>query len=294
MLVGVDEPELAEQAIPDIKSGTKLTARLEERVRRDVEERLRRLDFWEARVVGVDRQRDDDATILEVRVDPGPRYELELVAPPGAEKVARGAFPDPVEEDIHPAQTEVLADRIRENLQSEGYLLASVTAELDAHGPTHVLRVQADPGTIRKIATVDFPGALSIGADTLRSAAQVDRGRTQGLWGSPVSDATLDNDRRAVEEVYRREGYVEATVATPVLEAAGPDEVRVLFPVDEGRALGARPTSPSRACRWRRLRGSRTRRSLCSRPPRGTRARSRKPSASSPPRSPTAATPRDG
>jgi outer membrane protein insertion porin family len=232
---GVDDPEAGVGATPDVKRGARLTARLEERVRREVEERLRRLDYWEARVVAVDRQRGEDVTDLRVRVDSGPRYRLELVAPAETEDVARKSFPDPVEEDVHPPQTDALADRIRENLQSQGYLLATVTAELDAEGTSHVLRVRADPGRTRTIASVEFPGALTIDRDELSKTVQVDRGRTQGLLGSPVSDTTLDEDRRAVEELYRRRGYVDVQVSPPVLEAAGDDEIRVLFPVEEGQ-----------------------------------------------------------
>ncbi|HOC43139.1 MAG TPA: BamA/TamA family outer membrane protein [Thermoanaerobaculales bacterium] len=234
VLEGIDDPAVAAETVPHIKPSDRLTSRVEERVRRDVEERLRRKGFWDARVVGVDRVSEDEATHLVVRVDPGARYTLELIAPAGSEEIARAAIPDPVEADIHPAQTEVLADRIRENLQRRGYLLAEATAELVADGLTHVLRVTIDPGRTFRIGSVEFPGAQSIDHDDLRAAVEVDRGRTQGLWGVPVSDVSLDADRRAVEEVYRAAGFVEVEAAPPILEASGTDEVRVLFPVVEG------------------------------------------------------------
>jgi outer membrane protein assembly factor BamA len=86
-----------------------------------------------------------------------------------------------------------------------------------AEGLTHVLRVTVDPGSTFRIASVEFPGARSIDHDDLQAAVQVDRGRTQGLWGVPVSDVTLDADRRAVEEVYRAAGFVEVEAAPPIL-----------------------------------------------------------------------------
>lgn len=232
---GLADPELARDVTPNVGLGKRLTARLEERIRSDVENELRRRGFWEARVVGVERQHDGASTVLVVRADPGPRYELVLDAPAAAEDVVRKAFPDPVDEDVHPAQTDALADRIRENLQLEGYLLASVTVTLDADRSPHVLTVRADPGRTRRIAAVELPGALSLDRDALRNAIQVDPGRTGGLLGHPVSDATLEADRRAIEARYRAAGYVDVQVAPPVLEPVGENEVRVLFPVEEGR-----------------------------------------------------------
>jgi outer membrane protein insertion porin family len=231
---GIDDPAIAAEAGPEVKPSDRLTTRAEERIRREVEERLRRQGFWDARVVGVDRRTEAAGTLLAVRVDPGARYTLELSAPAELEKIARAAIPDPVDEDMHPAQTEVLADRIRENLQREGYLLAAATAELEAGEPTQVLRVSVDPGRVLRVASVEFPGAVSIDHDDLLEVVQVDRGRTQGLWGMPVSDVTLELDRRAIAEAYRARGFVEVEVAPPILEAAGTDEVRVLFPIVEG------------------------------------------------------------
>jgi outer membrane protein assembly complex protein YaeT len=231
---GVGDPAAAAAAAPELKPGEILTTRTEERMRRQVEERLRRQGFWDARVVGVDRTAGEAGTFLGVRVDPGAHYTLELIAPAESKPVARAAIPDPVDEDMHPAQTELLAARIRENLQRQGYLLATVRAELSSGAPSHVLRVTADPGRVLTIAAVEFPGAAAIDHDELRKVVAVDRGRTQGLWGVPVSDATLELDRRAVEQAYRARGFAEVAVAPPVVEAAGPGEVRVLFPVTEG------------------------------------------------------------
>jgi outer membrane protein assembly complex protein YaeT len=231
---GIDDAAVAAEAVPEVKPSDRLTTRSEERVRQETERRLRRQGYWEARVIGIDRTAEDAGTLLTVRVDPGARYSLELIAPAELEDVARAAIPDPVDDDMHPAQTEVLADRIRENLQHEGYLLAAVAAELVADGPTHVLRVTADPGRVLRIAAVEFPGAAAIDHDDLMAVVAVSQGRTQGLWGAPVSDVTLDADRRAVEELYRAAGFAEVELAPPMLEAAGADEVRVLFPVVEG------------------------------------------------------------
>ena len=231
---GIDDPAVMAEAIPEVETSDRLTTRGEERLRQEIEERLRRKGYWEARVVGVDRAPQPAGTLLTVRVDPGARYTLELIAPAGLEDVARAGIPDPVDEDMHPAQTDVLADRIRERLQRQGYLLAEVAVELATDGPGHVLRVTVDPGRVTRIAAVEFPGAAAIDGDDLLAVVAVDTGATQGLWGAPVSDDTLDADRRALEEAYRARGFAEVKVAPPVLEPTDGDQVRVLFPIIEG------------------------------------------------------------
>ncbi len=235
-VVGVDNPEVAAAITPKVKPNAQLGARLQEKLRRQVEDELRRQGFWEARVLDVDSQSGDTTRELVITVDPGPRYELVLTSPPGTEKQVAGAFPDPVEEDIHPAQTEALAERIRENLQLKGHLLATVEAELVVDGLSHTVMVSADPDRVQKVATVDFPGAADVSVDLLRDTVRVKRGKTTGWWGgNPISDSSLKADRRLVDQTYRSLGYADVRVDEPILERAGEDEVRVLFPVDEGR-----------------------------------------------------------
>jgi outer membrane protein insertion porin family len=55
------------------------------------------------------------------------------------------------------------------------------------------------------------------------------------LRGNPTSDATLEADRRRIEQTYRSRGFIDVQVSEAILEAAGESEVRVLFPVAEGQ-----------------------------------------------------------
>jgi outer membrane protein assembly complex protein YaeT len=235
VLTGDLEPEVAAEALPEVKPGARLTSKIVERVRRQAEANLRHLDYWDAQVLGVDRRLEGAATILEVNVDPGPRYQLELVTAEEHEKLTRKAIPDPAEEDLHPAQSAALAERIRERLQQEGYLLALVEAELDTTGPDPRLRVEIDPGTVRRIAEVLFPGTHSLPEKLLASQVSVRPGPVKGLRGRQVTDSSLEKDRHALEEVFRSYGFVEVSVGSPIMEPRGTDEVGVAFPVDEGR-----------------------------------------------------------
>jgi outer membrane protein assembly complex protein YaeT len=234
LLIGKLDPEVSQEALPKVKPGSKLTSKLEERVRRQAESRIRSLGYWEAQVVEVNRLHHGVGVTLELNVDAGPRYELELVTDPEFEKRARNAIPDPGEEDLHPSQTAVLTERIRERLQKEGYLLAQVEAQLDT-GPAPVLRVSVEPGAVQKVSEVEFRGARILSGEILAAAVSVRPGSVRGLWGRTTTDSSLEEDRLALEEVYRSNGFVEASVGEAILEEDGEEQVKAVFPVDEGR-----------------------------------------------------------
>ncbi len=129
-LEGIDDPEIAAIATPKIKPGRKLTVRFEENIRQQIEDNLKEAGFWEAEVLLVEHVGDSDAIDLEVSVDTGVHYRMELTYPEERSKAVLNALPDPKKEEIHPQQTDALAERVRERLQEAGYLLAEVSAEL--------------------------------------------------------------------------------------------------------------------------------------------------------------------
>jgi outer membrane protein insertion porin family len=235
VLGGSQDTALLDAAVPKFKVGAKLTARLEDRLRTRVETKLRTLGYWEAEVVSIDKHVDGAEVDVVLKVDPGARYRLELDAPTDSLKVAENAFPNPAREEIHPAQTEALAEQTLENLQESGYLLAKVEAELIVMGDEQVLHVEVDPGRKLKVAEVVFPGAASIGRSKLRDAISVKPGKTGGRFGQEISNSTLEADRKALVELYQLQGFPYAELSSPQLvPIEGKDAVRVLFPVTEG------------------------------------------------------------
>lgn len=234
-LEGLVGPEDAEGAQPEFKPGTRLTARLEERLRERTEDNLRRMGYWEAEVLAAERIADGPQVDLVLRVDPGLRFRLELTAPPGRTETAARAVPDPAREELHPAQTDALAEQVVENLQTAGFLLADVAASLEATGDEQVLRLEVDPGQRLEIAAVEFPGADSVSRDRLEDVVQVRRGAVGGRFQQEVSRLTLEEDRAALLEFYHREGFPYAAVGSPLIEAVeGGSAVRVVFPISEG------------------------------------------------------------
>jgi outer membrane protein assembly complex protein YaeT len=235
VLEGLEDDEVIAAAAPKHKTGAKLTSRLEDRVRERTEANLRTMGFWEAEILSIERRVDGAEVDLVLRVEPGARFRLELEAPPESLKIAENAFPDPAHEEIHPAQTEALAEQVLENLQESGFLLAEVSAELTVATDEQVLIVQVNPGPKLKVAEVEFPGAESLRRSELRDTVTVKPGGTGGRFKQNISNATLESDRKALEELFKRRGFPFAVLATPELVPVdGEEKVRVLFPIDEG------------------------------------------------------------
>ena len=236
VLDGLADEETALAAQPKVKIGARLTTRLENRLRDHTEQNLRRMGYWEAEVLRVDRRAEGADVSLHMQVEPGVKYRLDLEAPPENSKIAEDAFPDPAEEELHPAQTDALAELVEERLQESGYLLAEVSAELHPDGDEQALRLEVTPGRKLKIAAVEFPGADNVSHKKLSEVVQVKKGGVGGRFQQSVSSRALESDRKAVEDHYHSEGFPFAVVAPPELTPAdNEDAVKVLFPVEEGQ-----------------------------------------------------------
>lgn len=233
-LVGVDDPEIAALATPKVKPGKKLSLKVEEKIRRQIEERLKGAGFWEAEVLRIEHGGDPTMVDLEVTVASGERYRMEVDRPEEHEKVVRNAIPDPRKEELHPYQSDALAERIRERLQEAGYLLAEVSAELVFEGAEPVLKIKVEPGVVRRVETIEFRGARSLPDKLLGPTVSVRTGAVRGLRGQDVSTGSLERDRLALIDLYRSRGFPEAEIGAPWIEAEGPETARVVFPVDEG------------------------------------------------------------
>jgi len=233
-LTGIDDPEVLALATPKVKTGKKLDIGLKDKVRRQVEENLKLAGFWEAEVLKITHTGPSDDVDVAVQVALGDHYQMELDYPAEAEKAVREAIPDPSKEELHPHQTDALAERVRERLQEAGYLLAEVAAELTDDSDKPVLHITANPGMVRRIESIEFPGADSLKRKLLLSTITVRTGAVRGLRGQDVSARSLERDRLALIDLYRRRGFPEAAVSTPHIEAIGADKAQVVFSVEEG------------------------------------------------------------
>ncbi len=236
------EEPLAE--LSDLDEEKRLTDRYLERLRRRVVRELRGRGFWDAEVLGIERRVAQESSALGeeredllITVDTGPRYSLHATGPPGAEQLVRNAMPNVKEEEIHPAQTEALAERLREALQRTGRLLALVTVQVQTTpgSSERTLLVDLAPDRERTISEVNFSGAESLDQDTLVSTVRVRSGRVGGWRGQEVTDATLEVDRQSLVDLYLSRGYSDVYIAPALIEPDGNQAVRISFAIDEGR-----------------------------------------------------------
>ncbi|HSL19351.1 MAG TPA: BamA/TamA family outer membrane protein [Methylomirabilota bacterium] len=234
-VVALDRPEAAALAVPRVDAGARLTGRLEDRLRQQIENDLREAGYWEAEVLRLRRIGDGPQVDLEVVVDTGEHYRMEPVYPEEAAGAVLDALPDPTREEVHPFQTDALEERVRGRLQESGFLLAEVRAELESDATGSVLHIVVDPGRVRRVTAVEFPGADSLRGSLLRSAVTVREGPVRGLRGQDVSASSLQKDRLALVDLYRRQGFPEAVIDEAVIEVDGEDGARVQFPVTEGQ-----------------------------------------------------------
>jgi outer membrane protein insertion porin family len=233
-VVAANNPDAAAVVDLRVEPGAKLNSRLEDRIRQKIENDLRKAGYWEAEILRLNHVGEGDRVDVEAIVDPGDLYRMELVYPEETAGPVLDAIPNPTREEIHPYQTDALAERIRGRLQEAGFLLAEVHAELESDDTGSVLHITADPGRVRRVAEVVFPGARSLADSLLRSTVAVHDGAVRGLRGQDLSATSLEQDRLALVDLYRRQGFPDAIVGTAVIEAVGDDAARVAFPVTEG------------------------------------------------------------
>jgi outer membrane protein assembly complex protein YaeT len=220
-----------------IELDTRIGERRLEKLRNRVEAELRRLGYWEAEVLGTERHGQGSAVTIVVKVDAGHHYELAISGPAEVEKLARKALPNPVDEDIHPAQTERLAERLREELQRQGRLLANASIVLAAEGRQRRLEVELEPDVERRVTRIEFLGAVSLSREELEAAVSVRTGKLGGWRRRELTEASLELDRIALEAAYRLRGFAEVRIEPPQIAADGADGAQVTFTIDEGRTF---------------------------------------------------------
>ncbi|MDX9868002.1 MAG: outer membrane protein assembly factor BamA [Kiritimatiellia bacterium] len=93
-----------------------------------------------------------------------------------------------------------------------------------------------EEGERAKIRAYRFTGNTSIPESDLRSSFGQRPWYDPRGWftDTPVSRQDLEDARQQAEEVYQNRGYLDAKVASPVMEKVGKEKVDVIFAVTEG------------------------------------------------------------
>ena len=154
--------------------------------RKRIERWYNQKGFYEAKVEGVDEQRDDMGRVtLVVKINEGRRAYIRKMDFAGLENVPSGemgdinaALPihpgDPFDEDGYEKAKEVLLQQLREH----GFAQAQVSGKVEVapeEGTAHVV-FQADPGERFKFGKVNVSGNRRIEADEIAQATGISRG----------------------------------------------------------------------------------------------------------------------
>ncbi|MDR2849373.1 MAG: outer membrane protein assembly factor BamA [Verrucomicrobiota bacterium] len=131
------------------------------------------------------------------------------------------------------------AGKIRDEYVKRYYPNVKIGTELQpiegsAGAATVVFTIEE--GERSKIREYRFTGNTSIPAKELRSTFGQRPWYDPRGWFSetPVSAQDLENARQVALEAYQNAGYLDAKVATPVMERVGKEKVDVVFAVTEG------------------------------------------------------------
>jgi len=215
--------------------GDRLTVAKIEQARRRLERQLQRRGYWEAEVDRPTVSQQVTGAQLNMKVRPGPRYELKLAGVKRSKALEQEALPFlRGDERFNPALTEIVTTRLQQFLQRQGHLLARVSAEVRQDGDQSVLDIRVTLGPQLRVTAVRFPGLVSVPAKTIKERIGVRPGGKRLLGGEPVDDESLAADQASILGTLRENGLADARVDPPRIVREG-QAAAVEFPIIEGQ-----------------------------------------------------------
>ena len=183
-----------------------------------------------------------DGLILTYVVQSKPRVRLLRID--GADDIGNRKVRDLLElgagDPVDDATLAFKALKVREHYQKNYYPYTELewTIDEDLATGTADVNIRVDEGRRAKVRRIEFEGGEAIPAKALRKAMK------QKQWNifSWLSSAgtykpdELDGDREALRRLYLDAGYLDARVGEPKVEPIDDKRVRVLIPVEQGRA----------------------------------------------------------
>src|SRR5262249_3969251 len=176
-------------------------------------------------------------------VRPGPRTAVVIEGAPSSDRLV---------EKMKVAWTRSVVDEflfeeavgiVKGEMLERGFVRASATARLEGGDEAKTLRVVVDPGPHVGSRRVVFQGNERVASDRLREVL-ADPALTRAVWLDP---AVADD---ALTSFYRREGYLNATVAFEDITISGNEATRIVsvtegapFVLRDVRINGARGVS---------------------------------------------------
>ena len=190
----------------------------------------RRQGYYEAKVTLTDRPVDDDRTVnLTFTVEPGRHVRVVFAGdsfPGDRGELVPVEREGSVDEDLLEDSTA----RIEDALKAQGYKDAVAPHERTDSDGDLVITFRVSRGQQYRIARVTIDGNTSVPLTDLQPALRLREGQ-------PFSQASLDAEAAAIEDVYRRSGFAEAKADISVIQqpiSAGQVPVVVAIQIREG------------------------------------------------------------
>lgn len=205
-----------------------------ERARRRLASSLRRQGWWAAEVRAPRLEGSEGPVLVNLAVQLGPRYSLDLTGVKPDKALLASALPFMRGgEAFDEGDLESVLRRLKLHLQERGYLRAQASGEVIATEGGRVLRIVVSQVNRRAIGGVRFPGLEGLEERELKEKVGVRRGRPWAWGREPVTTESLEWDRQSILTVLQQEGWADAQVeaARLVEDKSG---VVVEFPVTMG------------------------------------------------------------
>ena len=181
---------------------------------------------------------------LRYTVTTGPlvKVEVKIQGNSVSEHSLRGLLPFRPKQPYSEDAIDRAAADIVTNLQQRGFYNATVDTEGSLHGNVWTSTFHVNPGQQFHLTAVTFTGNEKISDKTLAGVVSTSpSGGVKGLLASllrrpqGVTRDQIAADRTTLESYYRLQGFVSATVGTPVVNTnAATGAMMVDFPVTEG------------------------------------------------------------
>lgn len=218
------------------KKGQRLTKGALEGFRRRLTASLRRMGFWEVEVEGPKLSPIACGTQVFFLVKLGPQYRLRVEGEKVSQKTLANAFPFLSGEDsFAPGSESWLAEKLKRELQRDGFPFARVEVELRTDLPEPMLAVKVQRGPKLPVKAVRFRGIppSSPLVKELEKHILVGGKGLSALAGSRWDEDTLAADRESLEATLQGMGYAQTEVESPQLVEEGKG-VAVVFPIRLG------------------------------------------------------------
>jgi outer membrane protein insertion porin family len=206
-----------------------------------MEDFLVRREHRRATVRFVDHAYDSatDTVVARYKVEVGPKVR---VAVEGVDRSAVRRWLPFRKSDRYSEDTiDRSADRIITEYQRRGYYRAAVDVEEELTDGEWVVTFHVSPGSRYKLEEVRFEGNETLEDDQLREVVSTApaggfRSLLAGLFrrNIGVTNEELSDDRDSLEAYYRLQGFSEAEVDEPDVEASGDGTMDVIFRITEG------------------------------------------------------------